>query len=112
MNQDSLQTNVQNNAQKTTVNELIKPLAPIQPVGVVKEAIDKSTKDLYLAAAMHCEGCGYKRVDKTDPTRMVFIFEGGENADRVEREWFSQTLVVSATAYAASLRMMKSVIHS
>lgn len=99
---------------KTTHEELLKPitLKTVAPVGVVKEAISKRTKDLYLAAALHCEGCPYVSVDRTDPTRMIFVFEGGENADRVEREWFSQTLVVSATAYAASLRMMKSVIHN
>lgn len=92
--------------QPTTVRKLL------EPVGVIKEAINKPTKDLYLAAALHCEGCKYQKVDKTDPTRMIFVFEGGENADRVEREWYDQTLVVSATSYAASLRMMKSVIHS
>lgn len=84
----------------------------LNPAGVVKEAIEKETKDLYLAAAFHCEGCRYVKIDKTDPTRMVFVFEGGDNADRVEREWYSNILVVSATAYAASLRMMKSLIHS
>ena len=102
----------QENMKATTIDQLIPSLKPVEPQGVVKEAINKSTKDLYLAAALHCEGCAYQKVDRTDPTRMIFIFEGGENADRVEREWFAQTLVVSATAYAASLRMMKSVIHS
>ena len=84
----------------------------LDPIGLVKEAIDKTTKDLYLAAALHSEGCKYIRVDKSEPTRMVFVFEGGENADRVEREWYSRTLAVSAYDYASSIRMMKSVIHS
>ena len=84
----------------------------LEPAGLIKEAIDKTTKDLYLAAALHSEGCKYVRVDKTDPTRMVFVFEGGDNADRVEREWYSRTLAVSAYDYASSIRMMKSVIHS
>lgn len=90
----------------------ISPIKRTEPVGVIKEAIDKNTKDLYLAAALHCEGCRYKSVDRTDRTRMVFVFEGGDLADRVERDWYAQNLVVSATSYAASLRMMKSVIHS
>lgn len=95
-----------------TIQQDIKARPIVQPAGVIKEAISKRTKDLYLAAAMHCEGCPYEGVDKTDPTRMIFVFGGGENADRVEKEWFAQTLVVSANAYAASLRLMKSVIHS
>ena len=84
---------------------------PNEPVGVIKN-IEKQTKDLYLAAALHCEGCRYQSIDKTDPTRMVFVFEGGENADRVEREWYQDILVVSATSYAKSIRVMKSLIHS
>jgi hypothetical protein len=84
----------------------------IEPAGVIKEAVNKTTKDLYLAAALHCEGCRYLGIDKTDPTRMIFMFEGGENADRVEREWYQDILAVSATAYAKSIRTMKSLIHS
>lgn len=84
---------------------------PNEPVGIVKD-IEKTTKDLYLAAALHAEGCRYLKVDKTDPTRMVFVFEGGDNADRVEREWYQDVLVISATSYAKSIRTMKSIIHS
>lgn len=82
-----------------------------EPAGIVKD-IEKSTKDLYLAAALHAEGCKYLKVDKTDPTRMVFVFEGGDNANRVEIEWYQDRLVVSATAYAKSIRTFKSLIHS
>lgn len=81
------------------------------PTGVVKE-IDKETKDLYLAAAMDCEGVKFVDLDKTDRTRMIFKFEGGEHADNVERQWWNNTLVVSATNYAASIRKFKSLVHS
>lgn len=83
----------------------------LEPKGVVKEAISKTTKDLYLAAAFHAEGCRFQGIDKTDRTRMVFEFEGGENADRIERQWYEKSLVVSATSYAESLRQMKTLIH-
>lgn len=83
-----------------------------QPAGIIKEAINKETRDLYLAAAFHAEGCKLVDVDKTDASRMIFIFEGGENADRVEREWRQNTLLGVYPVYAASLRMMKSLIHS
>lgn len=81
------------------------------PTGVVQE-LDKETKDLYLAAAMDCEGVKFVDLDKTDKTRMIFKFEGGEHADNVERQWWNNTLVVSATGYAASIRKMKSLVHS
>lgn len=82
------------------------------PAGVIVEAINKETKDLYLAAAFDCEGVRFLDIDKSDRTRMVFKFEGGEFADRVERQWWDSTLVVSATNYAASIRKFKSAIHS
>lgn len=93
-----------------TSKPIIKPVA--QPQGIVKEVVNKETKDLYLAAAFHAEGCKFIEIDKTDRTRMVFKFEGGEVADRVEREWYQGTLLGVFPIYAASLRLMKSLIHS
>ncbi len=84
----------------------------LEPRGIIQEVVNKETKDLYLAAAFHCEGCRFINIDKTDRTRMVFRYEGGELADRVEKQWYEQTLIVSATSYAAALRICKSLIHS
>lgn len=89
-----------------------EPVKKVQPQGVIVEVVNKETKDLYLSAAFHCEGCKYLGIDKTDRTRMIFKFEGGELADRIESQWYDGTLVVSAPSYAASLRLMKSLIHS
>ena len=99
---------------ETTIKETTLKAVPskIEPSGIIKELVNKETKDLYLAASFHCEGCKFLDIDKTDRTRMVFVFEGGELADRVERQWYQGILVVSATIYAASLRTMKSLIHS
>lgn len=97
---------------KTEVKPLVAVPSKIEPTGIIKELVEKDTKDLYLAAAYHCEGCRFIRIDKTDRTRMVFWFEGGELADRVEHQWYEGSLVVSATSYAASLRLAKSLIHS
>ena len=83
----------------------------LKPQGVVVIP-PKETKDLYLAAALHAEGCKYLGINRTDPTRMIFRFEGGENADRIEREWYQQLCVGSYSAYAQSIRQMKSLIHS
>lgn len=96
---------------KKTTKPPTTPTKIPQPLGVVKEAINKQTKDLYLAAALKCEGCKFLEINKEDRTRMIFVFEGGELADRVEREWYEETLVVSAYHYAASLRSCKSLIH-
>lgn len=81
-----------------------------KPAGII-EIPNKETRDLYLAAALHSEGCRYLGIDRTDPTRMVFLFEGGDLADRVEREWFQGLLVGSLVSYSQSIRTMKTLIH-
>ena len=96
----------------TLENSMNASPSKIEPRGVIVELVKKETKDLYLAAAFHCEGCRYLGIDKSDRTRMVFQFEGGALADRVEQEWYENRLVVSATSYASSLRTCKSLIHS
>jgi len=89
-----------------------KQILPNSPIGVIREVVNKETKDLYLAAALYCEGARFIEIDKTDRTRMIFKFEGGELADRIERQWYEGVLVVSATDYAAKIRICKSLIHS
>lgn len=91
----------------------LKPAEP-KPQGVViKEDIpNKTTKDLELAAALHVEGCRFLDINKEDPKRQVFIFAGGELADKVERDFYAGLAIGSYSAYAASLRRMKSLIHN
>jgi hypothetical protein len=84
---------------------------PNLPTGIVKD-LPKRTRDLYLAAALDCEGIRLINVDASDRTRMIFEFEGGEHANTVERQWWEGTLVVCAPAYAASVRKLKSLVHS
>lgn len=86
----------------------------LDPQGVVikQDIPNKTTKDLYLAAAFHAEGCRLLGIDRTDPKRMVFSFAGGELPDRVEKEWYAGIAVGSYSVYAASLRTCKSLIHS
>jgi hypothetical protein len=83
----------------------------LTPKGIV-EIPPKETRDLYLAAALHAEGCKYLGIDRTDPTRMVFKFEGGENADRIEREWYQGSCIGSYSVYSQSIRTMKTLIHT
>jgi hypothetical protein len=81
-------------------------------VGIIKEALDKKTKDLGLAAALHAEGCKLIDVDKSDRTRQEFVFEGGEHANDVERRWWQGDCIGSYSVYYSSLRQMKSIIHN
>lgn len=86
-----------------------------EPAGVIYKQGDvpnKTTKDLGLASAMHVEGCRLIRVDKTDPRKQVFHFAGGDLADRVERQWYDGTHIVSSSNYYASIRLLKTLIHN
>lgn len=92
-----------------------KNVKTVLPAGVIVKSMDipnKTTKDLGLAAALHVEGCRLIQVDKSDPKKQIFHFGGGENADRVERQWYDQTLIVCAPNYYGSLRLLKTLIHN
>ena len=97
----------------TNVSNVTIKKSPLpEPIGIVVELVNKTTKDLYLAAAYQAEGCRFLNLDKSDRSRMVFEYAGGALADQVERQWNEATLVVSATVYAAAIRHCKSMIHS
>lgn len=85
---------------------------------------EKSTKDLYLAAAYLALGAEYLRTDRADPKNMIFWFAPKkfdsvslpeapvQDLDRMEAQWVNDTLVVSAVKYAAAIKHMKSLVHS
>lgn len=86
--------------------------------------LKKTTQDLYLAAAYLALGAKYEGADRSDPKNMEFIFVPKmsqssvipstpmQDLDRIEADWINETLVVSATAYAAAIKRMKSLVHS
>jgi len=76
------------------------------------EIKEYTTRDMYLAAAFMAEGVKYLKADRTDPKKMLFVFEDNGEADRINAQWANATLVISATSFADALRRIKSIIHS
>lgn len=84
---------------------------------------EKSTTDVYFAAALMSLGAITSRIDRTDPRHMIFTLtnplppEGtGVFVDidfqEVENQWISGTLVVNAQQFKEAIQRMKSSIHS
>jgi hypothetical protein len=90
----------------------------------VQTTVQKTTRDLYLAAAFLALGAKYEGANRTDPKNMEFIFTPKvtksdaipkvplQDLEKVESEWINETLVINATEYAAAIKRMKSLVHT
>ncbi len=78
----------------------------------MEQTLKYSTRDMYLAAAMMAEGVKYLEADRTDPRKIIFVFEKTDEVSRIEQEWTNGTLVGLYTAMADALRRIKSIIHA
>ena len=92
------------------------------------KTVERTTKDIYLAAVWMALGATYERVDRTDPRHQEFTFstiddsieaaDGIINMNRavdmevVEKEWANGTLVINAVQFKDAIQRMKAIIHS
>lgn len=68
--------------------------------------------DLGLAASLTASGFVIRRVDKSNPRRVVFIFEqSDELEDTIERFWANK-LSLPASTLLENIRVLKSRIYS
>lgn len=85
----------------------------------------KTTRDLYLAAALLSLGAVYEGANRDDPRNMEFKFSPKMakmtsdsleiptmDLDNIEKSWVNHTLVVNATDYADAIKRMKSLVHT
>ena len=82
-------------------------------IDVLQPPTEFRTSDIYLASAILSMQKGtYQGVDKTNPKRMVFIFEG-TGLEEFENNWDNRIDVAKLLRnYADSMRRMKSIIHA
>lgn len=78
------------------------------------ESTEFSTKDLGLATSLMADGVKYIRVDRDgdDSRRLIFVFEGGEEIQRIQSQRANGNHVVSSTHYEDCQRRLKSIIHN
>ena len=84
----------------------------------MEEVKEFFTKDLGLAVSLMADNIKYLRVDEEITTdtrarkRLIFVFEGNEDIQRIQSQRANDTHVVSSTRYEDCQRRLKSIIHS
>lgn len=76
------------------------------------EGSEFSTSDLYFAAYLLVAGVPMKRTDRVSGSKFAFIFDTSiSNIEELKQGWITQTVKVSALAYANQIKTLKSAVH-
>ena len=70
------------------------------------------TNNLGLATALVAIGAKLVRIDKTTPTRAVFVFDNDGTIEQLVERYWSNSLEVSALTYFDTIKQMKSRLYS
>ena len=71
---------------------------------------EKTTSDIYFAAALLAKGAYLEKIDRTKPRHMTFTFSG-DDLDSLEMKWVNKELEVNALDYRDAIQRMKSIVH-
>lgn len=71
----------------------------------------KTTDNIYLAAAYLTLGARYVEKDTHNPSKVKFIFTGLD-FEEIDYQWHCRKLMVNARDYAESVREIKSELHA
>ena len=71
-----------------------------------------SNKDFYLSAYLISKGCPLTGHSRENQTTTVFEFSDTSELRNLIERYYSMTGIVEPMSYAASIRSLKSVIHS
>jgi len=69
------------------------------------------TSDLGLSATLTAIGFPVKSIDKTNPRRVVFLFENSPELQTKVNEFWSQDLLLPAAVLLENIRMLKARIY-
>lgn len=70
-----------------------------------------STSDMTLVTSIYYHGGKIETVDKSDPSRAVFIFPRTKELDALIQGFWSKTLLVEPQAFSACLREIKTRLY-
>lgn len=71
----------------------------------------KTTTDIYLAAALLCNGAKLIGVDYSDQRHVKFSFKSEKDLEVLEVDYDNDELVGSLSTYADSLRKIKNKLY-
>jgi len=75
--------------------------------------IEKSTRDIYLAAVWMALGAKFVKADRTNIRHQIFHFKSDAvDFDDVEKKWTNAELTVNAVQFKDAIQRMKGIIYS
>lgn len=69
------------------------------------------TSDFYLAAFLRTKGVKLRNVDRTNPRRVVFIFETASSTTDLVDEYMMGASQVNPRMYASIIRQLKDILY-
>lgn len=69
------------------------------------------TQDIQLAASMVALGSPIKTIDRYDPSRCVFMFEGSAHAKQIVDAYWHRQLSIEPQALLSALKSIKSRLY-
>lgn len=70
------------------------------------------TKDFYLAVFALTQGGKLDHLDRTDPQRVVFVFDRIENKDDLVRDFLYRKARVEPQGFAEKIKALKQFLYS
>lgn len=71
-----------------------------------------TTYDLGLSAALITIGCKLVGIEKTNPKRVLFIFQGEEEIEKKVESFWNNEMIVSPRHYFDNIKMLKNRIYA
>lgn len=70
-----------------------------------------STDSFQLASYLLCESCRLISVDKTNPKRVIFVFEVSKNLDELQQKFLSHKALVEPHRFFSAQKDLKQLIY-
>ena len=70
----------------------------------------KETSDIQLASVLHCEGIPFEGVDKTNPKKVKFIFQGVEGVKQIIQAFSLDRIKVPPRKLFNSYNLLKRLV--
>ena len=70
------------------------------------------TKDFYLASYILTQGVKLSHLDRTDPRRVVFVFENVKNKEDLVRKFLYRTSLVEPQDFVEKIKTLKQFLYS
>ena len=78
----------------------------------MKNENEFQTKDFYLAVYALTQGAKLSRLDRTDPRRVVFVFENVKGKENLVRDFLYRKALIEPQDFVEKIKTLKQFLYS